>query len=305
MNELKVLVNQPENVINLSNYDVLKSAIIEKTREYENAVYTDDSVSIAKKTRASLNSERKELDEKRKAVKKEFMKPIDKFEEQMKDLLELYDKPINLIDKQVKAFEAKKKEEKKNEIVALYHELIGEVEEFLPLQKIYDSKWENVSTKMKSIEETMAQAIESTRAAIQTIKGMNSESVETALQKYKLNLSLTDAITYINNYENQKQQILLKQKEEAERTAERQRQAEIDRVRAEERKRVDEEHKIAEEAKAEVIEELKSVDETASAPITEAGSIKAVYTVVATAEELESLETALNSLGIYFERKDV
>lgn len=35
------------------------------------------------------------------------------------------------------------------------------------------------------------------------------------------------------------------------------------------------------------------------------GTTKVIYTVVATPDEIQEIEMAFNSLGIYFERKDV
>ena len=47
------------------------------------------------------------------------------------------------------------------------------------------------------------------------------------------------------------------------------------------------------------------MDEAAAAPLTEKHSMKVVYVVVGTMEELQEVEMAFNSWGLYYERKDV
>ncbi|MFR1846638.1 hypothetical protein [[Clostridium] scindens] len=66
------------------------------------------------------------------------------------------------------------------------------------------------------------------------------------------------------------------------------------------------EQQIREAARRDTVEELKTVDETLAGVWPVAPEAKRViYTVLGTESELEELETALNSLGLYFERKDV
>ena len=52
-------------------------------------------------------------------------------------------------------------------------------------------------------------------------------------------------------------------------------------------------------------DEIRSVDEESAAPLTAPDSHTAVYTVVGTDSELQELEMAMISLGLYYERKDV
>ncbi|MDF2611334.1 MAG: hypothetical protein K0R92_2808, partial [Lachnospiraceae bacterium] len=187
------------------------------------------------------------------------------------------DDPIELIDKQVQVFEEKKKAEKKQKIQDTYNELIGEMGDYLPLSKIYDSKWENASVSMKSIKDEIEQAISSTEMAVTTIKGMNSEIVDKALEQYKKDLSLANAITYINKHEQMKAEILAKEEKRRKEEEERKRRAEEDRIREEERKRVAEEERIREEARQKAIEEerrraaeeekLKAKVETKASPV--------------------------------------
>ena len=233
------------------------------------------------------------------------MRPYEEFETRAKSLLAKFDEPINLIDKQVKEFDEKRKQERRKDIQAAYEELAGDVTEYLPLNRIYDAKWENVSTTMKSIKDSISELVKSTQAAVRVIGSMQSDATEKALTLYKDTLDMSKAITYINDYERQKAEIMRKEEERRKAEEERKRQAEIERIRFEERQHIREEERIRNEAKQEVVSEIKKVDEVEAAPLSSAESIKVIYTVVATLDEIQEIEMALTSLGVYFERKDV
>ena len=103
----------------------------------------------AKGDLADLRKLRKAVNDRKVEVKKEYMKPYEVFEDKVKELIGVIDKPIALIDGQVKEFEAKRVEEKKAEIQNLYNELVEEeLHDYIPLEKIYGEKWTNASTTM-------------------------------------------------------------------------------------------------------------------------------------------------------------
>ena len=283
MSELKFEVAQTNGIIKV-NFEELEKGLKEKLSEYEDAVFTEDSKSTAKGELANLRKLRKEIEDSRKQVKAEWMKPYDAFKLRVDGLLEIVDKPVNLIDSQLKEMEAVRVEKRKADIQALYDSVIGEMLEYLPLEKIYDSKWENASVKLPAVKKAMIEVIGKLYEEVTTIKNMDSEAVTKALEMYKRDLSLANAVMYIKNYESQRLEIL----------------------RREERERVAHEQLIREEARRETVDELKTVDESLAGvwPV-EPEAKRVIYTVLGTESELEELETVLNSLGLYFERKDV
>lgn len=303
MTDLKFEVVQTSGAIKV-NFDELERKLEEKLSEYNGAVFTEDSKLTAKGELANLRKLRKDIEDSRKRVKAEWMKPYDDFKVRVDGLLQIVDKPINLIDGQLKEMEELRVQKKKAEIQAAYDAVIGEMKEYLPLEKIYDKKWENATVKIPAVKKSMIEVIGTVYEAVNTIKNMSSESVPKALEMYKRDLSLANAVAYINTYESQRIEILRKEEEKK-------REFEIERIRAEERKRVIEEQQIREEARKETIEQLKTVNEEKAAGYTASSESnytprkRVIYTVVGTDEELEVLETALNSLGLYFERKDV
>lgn len=356
MNELQIVVDQKPGVIS-TNFEEIKEELKERMEVYKELEVTEENKPERKKDISTLRKVVKAVNDKKIEVKNKFMEPYTAFEKNVKDLIGIIEEPIELIDKQVKVFEEKQTAEKKQKIQDAYNELIGDIAEYLPLSKIYDSKWENVSVSMKSIKGEIEQAVSSTVMAVDTIKGMNSEVVVQALEQYKKDLSLANAISYINKHEQMKAEILAKEEQRRKEEEERKRRAEEERIRELERKRVAEEERIREEARQKAIEEERqkveaekqkadkeksrnSIQEvhadippiqedipeepfaveneepfTDEAFITEepfeselpfitAGEVKATFTVVGTFEEIEQVELYLNSIGLFFERKD-
>ena len=180
MNELTLNVRQNPGYIEL-NFDEIEKALDERLAEYKGAVFTEESKKFAKAEVADLRKFKKKFEDARKSVKKEWMKPYDEFEERMKRLTAKIDEPINLIDSQLKEFERKRREERREEIRVIYTELSGDMREYCDLERIYDPKWENSTTTVKVIRESIEAAIKSTRAAVETISGMQSEAVHKSL----------------------------------------------------------------------------------------------------------------------------
>lgn len=266
-NELQVVVSQVPGRIEF-NYEEIKENLAAQMELYKDIQLTEETSAEGKSDIATLRKIKKAIDDKRKEVKNDCLKPYTEFEAKAKELIGLIDEPINLIDKQVTVFEEKRKAEKKEKVHATYNELIGSLGEYLPFEKIYDSKWENVSVSMKSIKEKLEEVISSTDMAVKTITDMNSEAVPKALEQYRTNLSLADAISYINRYEQQKAEILRKEEEKRKAEEERKRIAEESRLKEqerqrileEERKRIAEENRIREEERAKAAEEAKAAE---------------------------------------------
>jgi hypothetical protein len=254
MNKLQIQVNQKPGVIT-TNFEDIKAELSAQMEVYKELEVTEENKPERKKDIATLRKMKKALDDRRIEVKKEYLKPCDDFEIKVKELTALIDEPIELIDNQVKVFEEKQKIKKKQDIKEAYQELIGEVGDYLPLEQIYNSRWENVSTTLKSIREEIEEAVSSTEMAVNTIKGMNSEAVPKALELYKKDLSLANAIAYVNRYEQQKAEILAREEKKRKEEEERRRIREEERIRELERKRVAEEARIREEARQKAIEE--------------------------------------------------
>lgn len=234
-----------------SNLDAVEESIKAYVAEYENYVVSEDSVADSKKLLADIRKQKKALDDERKQIKKDWNAPYAEFEKRANEVIALYDKPINLINGQLAQFEEDRKAKKKEEITSIYNELKGDLEEYAPLERIYNSKWENASISTKSIREDIQLEFDKVAMEISTIKSMESKYEDKGLEEYKRTHSMQAAIQCMSDYRKKEEEILARQEAERKAREERERQeaerAEQERILAEqERKRAEEEKKIAE-----------------------------------------------------------
>lgn len=104
------------------------------------------------------------------------MLPWDEFEERARQLIKMYDEPIEFINGQVKAFEEKRIAEKKELILMIYKEVFPEeLAASFPIERIYNHKWENATVKEKEIRSEITAACEKS--------GMKPALSITAIQK--------------------------------------------------------------------------------------------------------------------------
>lgn len=253
----ELIVKQEQGAISF-NFDELEENLKETMELYKEITITEDTVKQGKADVATLRKMKSAIETKRKEVKKEWNKPYEAFELKIKELTRLIDEPITLIDAQLTEFEKKRKIEKRELIKGIYKKNIGEAEEYLLLEKIYNPKWENATYAIFDIEKEIKAAADATMLAVDTIRGMNSEAVDEAILMYKSDLSLPNAIAYINSYEARKAEILKREKERKEseeRARLEQEKAEMERM---EREKIQKEIEAEEQAKA---AEQKKIDD--------------------------------------------
>ena len=225
----------------------------------------------------------------------EYWFPFDEFKCQADELVSLYDEPINVINDQISDFEERRKEQKRGRIRSLYEENVSvDMEAYIPLSKIYNPKWENATFTEKEIVKEMTAINLSTEQSVSTIQGMHSDAVPRALEMYRQDLSLANAIAYVNGYEAQKAEILRQEQE-------RQHRAEIERVRHEERERMEAERKAAEE-KAVAVEQAKQEVVDILTPVESVDKRTYTYRLTLSEEGKDKFEMYLDSVGIEWEQ---
>lgn len=240
MDEIRTIITQESAQITC-NFEQVEQAIQSVLAEYKGAVFTEESKAYAKKIVASLRAQKKALQDNLREEKKKYMLPWDEVETQAKRLINMFDEPINLINSQVQAFDEKRIVEKKQLIEHIYFELVpDDLSSYIPMSQIYNPKWENVTVKEKEIRKEITEISLRTKKDIETISSMESDVVSKALSIYQTSLDLTEAVSYINNYERQKQEILAKKQE-------RKQQEEEERIRREEREKMLAEQRAKEE----------------------------------------------------------
>ena len=176
------------------NYEELKGMLLEKADHYASIVYNEDQIKDAKADRANLNRLKKALNDERLKREREYMESFNVFKAQINEIIGIIDKPATIIDKQVKAFEERQKEEKLEAIKAYWDskEAPSEIEFIL----LFDPKWLNASVKMATItseiDERLAK-IDSDLSVIEDLPYFGFEAKETYYSTLDLGKAISEA----------------------------------------------------------------------------------------------------------------
>lgn len=226
MKEMIVSVEQTEGIVNISNFEEIKANVQASMELYKSMTFTEDTLSEAKSTVATLRKLSKHLDDKRKDVKRKCMMPYEEFEDKIKELQNIIAEPIELITRQTREYEDKRTKQKKEEIQQIYDDCIEGMQEYIPLERIYDRTWENKGTSAKKIKEAIETYVDNAKMSVETIKNMHSEAEQRALEAFKKTLDLSVAVNLITKYEADKAEILKREQERKAAEEERKRQEE-------------------------------------------------------------------------------
>ena len=175
------------------NFEELKTELQEKVSHYETLVYTDEQIQEAKKDKANLNKLKKALNDERIRREKEYMIPFNDFKAQVNEIISIIDKPIAVIDSQVKSYEEQKKQEKMNAIRDMWCNT-EVIDGRLTFDKIFNEKWLNASVSMKSIQTEMIESIKKFNDDMATLANLPEFGFE-ATEVYKTSLDMNKAIS--------------------------------------------------------------------------------------------------------------
>ena len=212
--ELKVNEYQLPEVIAF-NYEEIKNELAERIRIYETVVYDDSQIKQAKADRADLNRFKKALNDERIRREKEYLKPFADFKDKINELIKIVDKPCEVIDKQIKAYEEQEKVKKREKITDFWENELREdittlPPEWLKLEAIFDDKWLNASVSIATAKNDIKARIEGIKNDLATLTGLPSFGFE-ATEVYKSTLDINRAIN-----EGRRLEEIQRRKEEAE-----------------------------------------------------------------------------------------
>lgn len=191
------------------NYDELKQQLTEGLAAYKGRVYTDDTITQAKKDRAALNKLAAAIDDKRKDMKARYLQPYQEFEMQAKELAQMVKDQSAEIDVQVKVYEQKRKDEKLESIKELYAAVIGKLAPLVPYEKLHEPKWLNVTASMTTITDEMGAKIEQAAAGLKAIDelGLEDDIAEQVQGVFLRDFDLSAAIAEKNRIIKQREEL--------------------------------------------------------------------------------------------------
>lgn len=232
--ELSLVIENPHEGEFLKHIDWNKEEFMELvasiTEQYEGLTYTEDQMKAAKADRAKLNAMKKAISDRRIQVKKAVMEPYTKFEVEVSEVTALIDKPIAMIDGQIKEYEDRTKEEKKASLKKHFEEIAADLEGILTFDRVFDQRYLNVSVSLNKAKADIQEKVDRVHTDLRSLEGFCEEKYLTiAKDAYIRTLNVSDALA------------------EARRLQEFDRKAEEERLRREEEV---EEARLAAEAKA-------------------------------------------------------
>lgn len=124
----------------------------------------------AKACRAELNRMSRELNDARKAVKKDYEAPLREFEAHVKELDARIRRYADILGDALMARDAAERARKRAAIEERYVEFAGALAQALPFDRVLDPKWLNRSTSFKKAVDDMEDRVASIAADYESLK---------------------------------------------------------------------------------------------------------------------------------------
>ena len=287
MSELSFVIDQTaletvKNTVINANFDEMKEALTEFVKPYESIIVTEDAISMAKSDRAKLRSVANHIDSYRKSVKNIYSEPLKQFEAKCKELTGIIDNGVANLDRQVKEYEQKRKEEKIFLLRDYFDNSVQNMKhpEYAEWDRVYNQKWENVTYKVDDAHKDIDIFCLNTDRDVDQIISLSSEFQLALLEDYKKTHDIFSA------FQLQEQLATRKMREE-------ERQRELENQYREERAK-----KIAEDIKNQSNPKPEAKEEPAPRFI-------GTYKVCGTYEELMSFENLLKTLKVSFAKTEI
>ena len=147
---------------------------------YSTLIFTEDQKEDAAKERANINKLVKSISDYRKSIITEFKKPIEMFETTAKETEKILKETSEFVDLQVKNFENKEKEIRRENAKKIYESNIEELKDVISFEKIFNDKWLNKGVWKSEgispiIESEINEIKEKVRSGLKAIEELHSE----------------------------------------------------------------------------------------------------------------------------------
>lgn len=129
-----------------ANFDALEAHVRKTVEAYDGATYDltkKENIAEAKHDRSYLNGLKKEIDERRKAVKREYSKPLDAFEKRCKQITAIIDEAAGNIKAQLDQAEEECKARAYAKLQEHYEEFAGLLAPVVPYERFHEPQWLN------------------------------------------------------------------------------------------------------------------------------------------------------------------
>ena len=202
--EVKAEVLEPEAVTIqcaagsiAANFDALEAKVDAILADYEGWEPSADSaedVKQCKQQRKYLNALAREIDERRKAVKREYLRPLDAFEERANGIRDKIRAVSARLDAVAKEAEQAEKDAKEAELREHYEAYAGLLVPVVPYERIADPKWLNKTTKLEKAMDELEARVDRIAKDWDSLKNLDIEHHAEAEAHFFKTLDLGAAI---------------------------------------------------------------------------------------------------------------
>ena len=293
--QLELVVSEKTIGSLTTNAKQIRELVKNALPQYDISNYSTDDIGKAKEDKALLNKAAKTLNDKRIEFEREFMAPFGEFKSIVAETVVLIKEAVGKIDTVIKEDEERSKAEKR-EAVEKLAEQCGVEEAGIKRDRIWNDKWLNKSTSMKSIETEIRQRMQGIASDLETLKTF-AEDYDVLVVRYKENLNLQETVRYANQLKEQREAAKAKEEAKAqEQQKEQQAEAPAEQKQPEQTSNhgMDDAERDAADAFADI---LGQGDEK---PEQKPAVVRYTYEVSGTEEQMTALESYLTSHGIEF-----
>ena len=129
-----------------ANFDALEAHVRRLVADYDGATYDmtkDENVKAARRDRAYLNGIVKQIDERRKAVAREYTAPLAAFEDRCKAVAGIAEQAADGIKAQLDRADEERKARAYSKLQEHYEEFAGLLAPVVPYERIHEKQWAN------------------------------------------------------------------------------------------------------------------------------------------------------------------
>lgn len=168
-----------------ANFEECKAWLDENLAPYRAMVVTEDGIASAKSYRATIRKVAARIDECRKMAKEAAMQSYKPFEEKCKALTALCDESAANLDGQIKAFDEAKKVEKGERLRTFFNQSIGEMDDYLTFENIFNPRWLNTTYAEEQARKDIICEIAKCANAVESLRALHSEFETTLLDEFR------------------------------------------------------------------------------------------------------------------------
>lgn len=157
-----------------ANFDALEARVRAMVEDYEGAVYDmseDGNVRAAKRDRTYLNGIVKQIDERRKSVKREYLRPLEAFEARCKEISGIAKGASDAIKAQLDEAEDLRRGRARSILEEHYGEIAGLLEPVVPYARVHEDRWLNKTTGEAKAKQLLEEKVALLAEDWETLKG--------------------------------------------------------------------------------------------------------------------------------------